>query len=235
MPFITLHLGEKVTVYTDTNGQNVVDLSNANILLTNDCNTLNANNVINKGYVDSEITRVNNLISGGADLTELKNVVAMFNNYQVDSSSNLVALVTELGGDIKHDLSSEVSRATSVETSLDTDLSTEVSIARSAEGVLTSDLSTEVSIARSAEGVLTSDLSTEVSIARSAEGVLTSNLSTEVSIARSAEGVLTSDLSTELSRATLAEEDLLARVDRLYLYFFKQKSGSAPDYGIFIR
>jgi hypothetical protein len=179
MPFLTLHLGEKVSVYTDTNNQNVVDLSNANILLTNDCAQLNANNVINKGYVDSEITKVTNLI-GGADLQPLMDVVTMFHNYQVDSSDNLVSLITELGSDIKIDLSSEILRATSAEDLLRSDLSTEISDARAAETSIDNRLSTEISDARAAELVLTNNLSTEVSDARAAELVLTNNLSSEV-------------------------------------------------------
>ena len=109
-------------------------------------------------------------------------------------------------------LDSEISRASSAESSLNTVISTEVSRATSAEASLESSLSTEVSRATSAEASLGSDISTETSRATSAEASLESNISTEVSRATSAEASLESDISTETSRASSAEESLASNL-----------------------
>ena len=120
-------------------------------------------------------------------------------------------------------LSSEISRASSAETSLSTGLSTEVSRASSAETSLSTGLSTEVSRASSAETSLSTGLSTEVSRASSAETSLSTGLSTEVSRASSAETSLSTGLSTEVSRASSAETSLstglsseISRVDAAF-------------------
>ena len=112
-------------------------------------------------------------------------------------------------------LSTETSRAQSVEASLSTGLSSEASRAGSAEASLSGQVSSEQSRAQSAEASLSTGLSSEVSRAGSAEASLSSGISSEASRAGSVEASLEtrlaaeeSNLTAEVSRAQSAEASL---------------------------
>jgi len=112
-------------------------------------------------------------------------------------------------------LSTETSRASSVEASLSTGLSAEASRAGSAEGSLSNQISSEASRAGSAEASLSGQISSEASRAGSVETSLSTGISSEQSRAQSTESSLEtrlaaeeSDLSTEVSRAQSAEASL---------------------------
>jgi hypothetical protein len=93
---------------------------------------------------------------------------------EIGGNGTINGAISDLSSTASSGLSTEISRATSVENSIAASLSSEVSRATAAEGSIATSLSSEVSRAQSAELMLTNIYAKHVDFNESADGVLTS-------------------------------------------------------------
>ncbi|MBC7845001.1 MAG: hypothetical protein H7Y10_00745 [Flavobacterium sp.] len=84
-------------------------------------------------------------------------------------------------------------------------IATEVSRATTAETTIATNLATETARSIASEGTLTTNLVAEVNRAAVAEGVLTTNIANEATTRGTADATLTTNLNAEVTRATTAE------------------------------
>ena len=109
---------------------------------------------------------------------------------------------------IVSNITNEVTRAQTAETTLTTNLASEVTRAKAAETDIVTSMAAEVTRAQAAESILTDSITNEIKRAKSAELDGFSNLITESNRAQAAELALNNTITAEISRAEKVEKSL---------------------------